>query len=169
MATERQIRTYWREEFVLVALLLVIFCGIIVFGLRLPFDARLFPMVVGTTGVVLCGLIVAAEVRRQRMSPALDPVKSDDPAIIASGRRYALALSCAPAFGLLLWLFGFFVASLVAMLAMPWLMGFRKKTIIGAVAFMTVVTLSVAFPYALGVSLPLGLVGDWLVETFQSH
>ena len=44
---------YWREEFSLIAVLLLFFAGIVVFSFRNPFDARLFPLVIGTAGILL--------------------------------------------------------------------------------------------------------------------
>src|SRR5882757_3775372 len=108
MSTDTRIRSYAREEFSLIAVLLVFFSGIIVFAVRLPFDARLFPRVVGSTGIVLTLAIAFRELRR----PAghADAVLPDDPAANATWLRFATALLSAPVFGIVFWLFGFFVA-----------------------------------------------------------
>jgi hypothetical protein len=67
------------------------------------------------------------------------------------------------------WLFGFFIASFAAMLLMPSLMGYadRKRMLLVGVA--TVAFLAVFFPYLAGVSLPHGVVGDWLIDTLRSN
>ena len=46
-------RGYWREEFSLIAILLLFFFGIVAFSYHLPFDARLFPIVIGSAGILL--------------------------------------------------------------------------------------------------------------------
>jgi NhaP-type Na+/H+ or K+/H+ antiporter len=56
------------------------------------------------------------------------------------------------------------VASLAAMLAMPILMDYPHRRQIVVVAVVTVVVLSVLCPYLLDVSLPRGIVGDWLSD-----
>jgi hypothetical protein len=66
-------------------------------------------------------------------------------------------------------LFGFFVASLAAMFVLPPLMGYTNRRMTIIVGLATVVVLAVFFPYLVGVNLPHGLVGDWLIDRFQSH
>ena len=72
-------------------------------------------------------------------------------------------------FGLVFWLFGFFVASLAAMLLMPALMGYANRRLILIVGLATVAFLAVFFPYLVGVSLPHGVVGDWLIDALRPH
>jgi hypothetical protein len=149
--------------------LLIFFGGIIAFAIPLPFDARLFPLVIGTIGLLLCLAILVDELRRRAATTPADVVPHDDPAAGATWPRFATALLAAPAFGLLFWLFGFFVASLVAMFAMPPLMGYSNYRIMLIVGFATVAVLSVFFPYLVGINLPHGVVGDWLIDALRSH
>jgi hypothetical protein len=157
------VKTFWREEFALVILLLVFFIGIVGFALPLPFDARLFPLVIGGAGILLTLATAAAELREVRAGDAPAPVESD-PAATVGWPRFLTAVLSAPMFGLLLWLVGFVVASLAAMLAMPWLMGYPHRRQIVIVAIVTVAVLAVLCPYLLDVSLPRGLIGDWLID-----
>jgi Tripartite tricarboxylate transporter TctB family len=166
MSTDTRIRNYSREEFSLIAVLLLFFSGIIVFALRLPFDARLFPLVVGTTGIVLTLMIALQELRRGPETRS-DAVSADDPAAKASWPRFATALLSAPVFGIVFWLFGFFVASLAAKLVMPTLMGYSDRRRLLIVGLVTVGFLALFFPYLAGVNLPHGLVGDWLIDTLR--
>ena len=53
MSIDARVRAYWREEFTLVALLLLFFIAIVAFAWTLPFDARLFPLIIGGAGIVL--------------------------------------------------------------------------------------------------------------------
>jgi Tripartite tricarboxylate transporter TctB family len=169
MTTQTRVRNYWREEFVLIAVLLLFFAGIIVFSLRLPFDARLFPLVIGGAGILLGLVIAVQELRRRGSAAPTDVVRDDDPAANASSLRFATALLSAPVFGLVFWLFGFFVASLAAMLLMPMLMGYGNRRLTLIVGLVTVAVLAVLFPYLVGVSLPHGLVGDLIIDALRPH
>jgi Tripartite tricarboxylate transporter TctB family len=166
MATDARIKNYSREEYSLIAILLFLFCGVLAFAWKLPFDARLFPMVIGTTGILLTLAIAYHELRR----PAghTDAVAPDDPAANATWPRFATALLSAPVFGVVFWLFGFFVASLAAMLVMPTLMGYSDRRRLLIVGVVTVAFLAIFFPYLVGVDLPHGVVGDWLIDMLRS-
>jgi Tripartite tricarboxylate transporter TctB family len=163
MSNDARIRGYWREELSLVALLLVFFAGIVVLSFKTPFDARLFPIVIGTAGILLT-LVIAVEQLRRRASDA-SVVKDDDPATTADWPRFATALLSAPVFGLLFWLFGFVVASFAAMLLMPTLMGYANRRKLLAIAVVTVALLALVFPYLLHIDVPHGIVGDWLIDS----
>jgi hypothetical protein len=158
-----QVRSYWREEFSLIALLLLFFIGIVAFSYNTPFDARLFPLIVGSAGILLTFGIAIEQVRRRRADGEA-VVDDDDPAARADWPRYATALLSAPVFGLLFWLFGFVIASLAAMLLMPLLMGYQNRRQLVVVAVVTVAVLALICPYLLNVDLPHGLVGDWLID-----
>jgi hypothetical protein len=163
MATDARVRGYWREEFALIALLLVFFIGIVALTTKIPFDARLFPVVVGSAGIALMLAIAADQMRRRRVGAAA-AVDADDPAVRAGWPRFATALLSAPVFGLAFWLFGFVVASLAAMLLMPMLMGYSNRRRLLLIAVVTVAVLAVVCPYLLNVDIPHGVVGDWLID-----
>ena len=156
-------RGYWREELSLIAILLLFFIGIVALSYHLPFDARLFPLVIGSAGILLTLGIAIEEVRRRG---ARDPsmADEDDPAAKADWPRYATALLAAPAFGLMFWLVGFIIASLAAMLVIPVLMGYANRRRLVVTALLTVAILALIGPYLLNVDLPHGLVGDWLID-----
>src|SRR4249920_3628860 len=162
MSSNAQIRGYWREEFSLITVLLLFFIGIVAFAFKAPFDARLFPIVIGSAGILLT-LVIAVEQMRQRRAGDTEPVDERDPATRVGWPRFATALLSAPVFGLAFWLFGFVVASLAAMLLMPALMGYSNRRQLVIVAVVTVALLALVFPYLLNVDLPHGLVGDWLI------
>jgi hypothetical protein len=169
MSTDSRVRNYWREEFTLIALLLIFFGGIIVFSIRLPFDARLFPLVIGIAGILLCLAILVHELRRRVTTAPAKVVRDDDPTASATWLRFSTALLSAPVFGLLFWLFGFYVASLAAMFIMPPLMGYSNWRMMLIVGLTTVGFLAVFFPYLVGVNLPNGVVGDSLLDFLRSH
>ena len=156
-------RGYWREEFSLIAILLLFFVGIVALSYHLPFDARLFPMVIGSAGILLTLGIAIEQVRRRGARDA-STVDDDDPAAKADWPRYATALLAAPAFGLMFWLVGFILAALAAMLLIPVLMGYANRRQLVITALVTVAILALIGPYLLNVDLPHGIVGDWLID-----
>ena len=167
MSTDTGESGYRREEFSLIAVLLLFFIGIVAFSYHTPFDARLFPLVIGTAGILLTLGIAVEQVRRRRADDA--PVSdADDAASNANWRRYATALLSAPVFGLLFWLFGFVVAALAAMLIMPPLMGYTDRRQLVITALVTVAIVAFLAPYLLNVDLPHGLVGDWLKHALRA-
>jgi Tripartite tricarboxylate transporter TctB family len=163
MSTEAQIKGYWREELALIALLFIFFVGIVALSFNTPFDARLFPIVIGSAGILLT-LVIAVEQLRLRRAGDASPLKGDDPASKVDWPRFATARLSAPVFGLLFWLLGFVVASFAAMLLMPLLMGYANRRRLVVLAVVTVALLALIFPYLLNVDLPHGLVGDWLID-----
>ncbi len=156
-------RGYWREEFSLIAILLLFFVGIVALSYHLPFDARLFPIVIGSAGILLTLGIAIEQVRRRGARDA-STVDDDDPAAKADWPRYATALLAAPAFGLMFWLVGFILAALAAMLLIPVLMGYANRRQLVITALVTVAILALIGPYLLNVDLPHGIVGDWLID-----
>lgn len=162
MSTDTRVRSYWRDEFALIVFLLLFFTGIVAFSYHTPFDARLFPLIIGGSGIVLMLLVGIEQARLRRLGEV--SVNEDDPAAKADWPRHATALLSAPVFGLAFWLFGFVVASLAAMLLMPLLMGYRNRRRLVLVAVVTVAVLALICPYLLKVDLPHGLLGDWLID-----
>ena len=156
-------RGYWREELSLIAILLLFFVGIVALSYHLPFDARLFPIVIGSAGILLTLGIAIEQVRRRGARDA-STVDDDDPAAKADWPRYATALLAAPAFGLMFWLVGFILAALAAMLLIPVLMGYANRRQLVITALVTVAILALIGPYLLNVDLPHGIVGDWLID-----
>ena len=167
MSGDARTREYRREELALIAILLVFFVAIVAFAVSLPFDARLFPLIIGSAGILLSLGVAVEALRRRRAggaSAADASAGEDDAAARAGWPRYLTALFAAPVFGLIFWLFGFVIAALAAMLLMPPLMGYadRKRLII--TALVTVVVLALVAPWLLNVDLPHGVVGDWLID-----
>jgi hypothetical protein len=162
MSNDGHVRGYWREEFALIAILLAFFIGIVAFALNIPFDARLFPLVIGGAGILFVLAVGVEQMRRRAVDARV--IETDDVAAKADWPRFATALLAAPVFGLLFWLFGFVVASLAAMLLIPVLMGYANRRRLVVVAVVTVAVLALIGPYLLNVDLPHGLVGDWLID-----
>jgi len=68
MSIDARVRAYWREEFSLIALLLLFFIAIVAFGYSLPFDARLFPLIIGCAGIVLTLAVALDQVQRDKIA-----------------------------------------------------------------------------------------------------
>src|SRR5262245_14632729 len=167
MPVDTRAREYRREELALIAILLAFFVAIVAFAVSLPFDARLFPLIIGGAGILLSLGIGVEALRRRRAGDASASdagAGEDDAAARAGWPRYLTALFAAPGSRLLFWLCGFVIAALAAMLLMPPLMGYadRKRLII--TALVTVVVLALVAPWLLNVDLPHGVVGDWLID-----
>jgi hypothetical protein len=156
-------RGYWREEFSLIALLLLFFIAIVALSYHIPFDARLFPLLIGSAGILLTLGISVEQVRRRGARDGSTP-HNEEHVVSVDWPRYATALLSAPIFGLLFWLFGFIIASFVAMLLIPTLMGYANRRRLLVTAVITVAVLAVIAPYLLNVELPQGVVGDWLID-----
>src|SRR5262245_30706124 len=167
MPVDMGAREYRREEFTLIAILLVFFVAIVAFAVSLPFDARLFPLIIGSAGILL-SLGVAVEVLRRRRAGEASAAEAsggeDDAAARAGWPRYLTALFAAPEFGLIFWLFGFVIAALASLLLMPPLMGYADRRRLIITALVTVVVLALVAPRLLNVDLPHGVVGDWLID-----
>lgn len=161
------LRRYWREEFVLAGCLAVLFAAVAILAQGFPRDARLFPTVVGTAGALLSVTAFAIAFRaRRRGGPPPDATAEE---AAETPRRLGLAVLSPPLFGLVLWIFGFYVASFLAALVMPPLMGYPQRRVLLPFAVVTVVATALLFPVALDVSLPHGLIGDWLIDRFYAE
>jgi Tripartite tricarboxylate transporter TctB family len=167
MPMDTTARNYRREELALIAILLVFFIAIVAFAVSLPFDARLFPLIIGSAGIVLSLGVALEALRRGRAGDAsgVDAgARENDAATRVGWPRYLTALFAAPVFGLLFWLLGFVVAALAAMLLMPPLMGYADRRRLIITALVTVAVLALVAPWLLNVDLPHGVVGDWLID-----
>lgn len=159
-------RRFWQDEIVLAVLLLVVFAGVVGLATGFSPEAQVFPSIIGTAGIVLSAGVVIAALRDRKAGTA--PPESATGEATTSGRLW-LALLSAPAFGLVFWIFGFYVASFLTALAMPFLMGYRNRRVVPVFAVVTVAATALLFPYVLDVSLPHGVVGDWLIDRMTAE
>jgi len=117
---------------------------------RYPPEPALFPRIVGVAGVLLA---VAVVVRALAQTAASDRLEF---------RRAALAVAAPVGFGLALWLLGYWVASLAALIAFPLLLGFRRMGALVATSVGVTLFFGVVLAY-LQVRLPRGLLFDRLL------
>jgi putative tricarboxylic transport membrane protein len=143
--------------------LVVVFAVVIVVGRNYPPDARLFPTVVASLGLLLCAIFLGAST----LSPAYARRAADDREESAGDlRAFWVACITPPIYCLGIYLVGFHASTLIAMLVMPRLLGYRGWTRLIAIAVGTVVVLHLVFVVAVEVELPNGLLGEYILKTF---
>ncbi len=136
--------------------LLAVFTTVLVLGRHYPHDAGLFPSIAGSAGLLLTLVLLATD------KPAAEP-----DAYPSAGRvRTAVALLAAPVYAFLVWLTGFYAASFTALAVLPWVLGFRRPVILLGVSAGGVAVLAGLFAGAMDMSLPQGLLGNWVLYRF---
>lgn len=126
----------------------VVFAGQFLMALRYPADPRLFPLIVSAAGFLMAVVLVCGPGLHDRILGAPEPVPRN---------KLLLALAVSPAYGLGLWVLGYWVATLIAIPVIAWLLGYRNKPMLALVTGCVTVALGVLFPL-LDVPLPKGLL-----------
>src|SRR5262245_44749978 len=143
--------------------LVVVFAVVIIVGRNYPPDARLFPTIVASLGLLLCAIFLAACLA----SPAyVRRAAADMEEALGDVRGFWISCVTPPIYCVGIYLLGFHVASFIAMLVMPWLLGYRDRWRLVAVAAAVVIVLHLVFVVAVEVELPNGLLGDFLLRRF---
>lgn len=157
-------RRNWAELLVGIGLVLV-FAVVLAEAARYPRDARLFPVFIGVAGLGMALILVARGLRH----PGGRAARPDDDGEGAGGTGGTapptplwVAILAAPAFGVTMWLLGFWVPTGLVVLLGPWVMGYRDLRRRVALTVGTLGVLAFMFPYLLNVPLPTGLVFDEL-------
>jgi hypothetical protein len=117
---------------------------------RYPPEPALFPRIVGVAGVVLAVAVVAWALAQTAAGDRLEI------------RRAALAVAAPVGYGLALWLLGYWVASLAALIAFPLALGFRRVGALVATSAGVTLFFGVVLAY-LQVQLPRGLLFERLL------
>jgi hypothetical protein len=123
---------------------------------RYPRDSRLFPLIVGGIGLVLALLLLA----RIAMGQVRAPSKEDAEEGEAPAAPLWAALLAAPAFGLVMYALGFWVATALCCFFGPAVMGYRGLRTRIALTLGTLAALALLFPLLLNLPLPRGEVMD---------
>jgi hypothetical protein len=141
---------------------LILFCVfllVVVEGWRYPPEARLFPTLVGAAGMTLAIAVFALH--------GGDDSPAGEHGAAAPGRwRRLLAVAAAPVYSLLVWVIGFYAASLAALVVLPLLLGFRGIFRVLLIALGAVAVIAAVFSWGMEMTLPAGLVGDWILTNF---
>jgi Tripartite tricarboxylate transporter TctB family len=143
--------------------LAAVFAVVVVVGRGYPPDARLFPTIVATIGLLLCAIFLGASA----LSPAYASRNiADMEAISGDGRAFRVACIAPFVYSVGIYVLGFYLSTLAAMLVMPPLLGYRDWKRLVAIAVGVVVLLHLVFVVAVEIELPNGLLGDYLVTRF---
>lgn len=135
-------------ERVFAGVLGLVFAAQFLMALRYPPDPRLFPLIVSAVGVVLASALVFGAGLHDRFLGT--------PERLPPG-RLILAIVAAPLFALGLWLFGYWIATIIAIPAVAFLLGYRRWHQVALVTVGITIALGVLFPL-LNVPLPVGFV-----------
>ena len=141
------------------ALLLVVLAYVAWKGLATPGVAGLFPAVVGVVGA-LAALVNLMQVLRGHDAGAEDPATAGADAAWLAG----LSLGVPVAYAVLLWGLGFWIASAAVLLALPWLLGYRRAIIVLAVCAGTLLAVDLVFVEIFDMRLPRGLLIERMLD-----
>jgi putative tricarboxylic transport membrane protein len=142
------------------ALLLLVLAYVAWRGLGTPGVAGLFPAVVGVVGAI-AALVNLLQVLRGNDPGAEDAATTGADAAWLAG----LSLGVPVAYALLLWGLGFWIASAAVLLALPWLLGYRRPVIVLFVCVGTLLAVYSVFVEIFDMRLPRGL----LIERMLDH
>jgi putative tricarboxylic transport membrane protein len=128
-------------------------------GLGTPGVAGLFPAVVGVVGS-LAALVNLVQVLRGHDAGAEDPATAGADAAWLAG----LSLGVPIAYAILLWGLGFWIASAAVLLALPWMLGYRRPVIVLAVCAGTLLAVDIVFVEIFDMRLPRGLLLERMLD-----
>lgn len=126
----------------------IVFAGQFLMALRYPPDPRLFPLIVSAIGFLLAIAML--------FGPGLHDRELGAPELL-SRFSVILTLAVSPAYGVALWLFGYWISTIIAIPLIAWMLGYRRRSILAIVTVGVAVSLGVLFPL-LDVPLPVGLL-----------
>ncbi|MGH6725428.1 MAG: tripartite tricarboxylate transporter TctB family protein [Pseudolabrys sp.] len=126
----------------------IVFAGQFLMALRYPPDPRLFPLIVSAAGFLLAVVML--------FGPGLHDRDLGAPESLTR-RSLILILAVSPAYGVALWLFGYWISTIIAIPLIAWMLGYRRRSMLAIVTAAVAVALGVLFPL-LEVPLPVGLL-----------
>jgi len=141
------------------ALLLLVLAYVAWKGLATPGVAGLFPAVVGVVGTI-AALVNLLQVLRGKDAGAEDAATAEADAAWLAG----LSLGVPVAYAILLWGLGFWIASAVVLLALPWLLGYRRPFIVIVVCVGTLIAVDLVFVEIFDMRLPRGLLIERMLD-----
>ncbi|MCC7425510.1 MAG: tripartite tricarboxylate transporter TctB family protein [Alphaproteobacteria bacterium] len=142
--------------------LMAMFLIVLVEAARYPRDARLFPTVIGAAGLAMAALHLVRSLtgRLAGAGRGAGAEEGEDVAGASPPTPLWIAVAAAPTFGIVMWLFGFWIATGLVVFLGPWVMGYRNLARRVLLTVGTLAVLAFMFPYLLNVPLPTGLVWD---------
>jgi hypothetical protein len=144
-------------------LLCALFVGVVAISRTYTADAALFPTIVGIVGILLCSIFLVTAILKPDFVAAnvLDMEESS-----TNPRGFWVAFVSSPLYCLAIDLVGFDVATFVAIVLMPSLLGYRRYLRLILIALAAVAVLHLVFVSAVQIDLPNGLIGDFLLRRF---
>lgn len=140
------------------AALLAILVYVAATGLRARGISGLFPAVVGIVGGI-AALVNLVQAIRGRDARVADDMGEGVDTVWLAGLSFGVPVI----YAILLWALGFWVASGVTLLALPWLLNYRRPLVVLGVALGTLLAVEVVFVQVFDMNLPRGvLVERWL-------
>ena len=146
-----------RGDTLMTAALLVAFAVMVGEAMRYPRDSRLFPIMVGTLGAAAALLLLLRILRGLVSPPGGEDVEEEG--FVPAAPLWA-ALVAAPAFGLVMYVLGFWAATALCAFFGPAVMGYRDLRRRIALTLGTLAALALLFPLVLNLPLPRGEVMD---------
>jgi putative tricarboxylic transport membrane protein len=149
--------------------LFLVFLVVVAVGSTYAPEARLFPTMVGIAGMAMAIAVLAFE---SGAAPESVEDTSDDLSAASAVAdhpprgRVLLAVLAAPVYALLVWVLGFYIASLAALIVLPQCLDYRRIGLLTVIACVAVALIAVVFSWGMEMALPNGLVGDWVLRTF---
>jgi hypothetical protein len=139
---------------------------------RFSTEAALFPMIVSFVGAMFGGINLIHSVAAHR-APQVELPDSEMPgaheaAASPSPRALILALAGPLLYVIVLQLLGFWVASLLVLIGMPWLLNFGRRGLVLALAAVTVGSVYVIFVTVFAMHVPTGLAYDVFTAWLQT-
>ena len=141
-------------------ILFLVFLLVVLEGLRYPPEARLFPTIIGAAGMALS--LAVFVLHGGDDGPAEEHAAAPAPDRL----RRLLAIAAAPVYSLLVWTVGFYAASLIAILLLPQLLGYRRPILLAAIAVVSVGVIAAVFSWGMAMAMPPGILGNWILTTF---
>lgn len=141
------------------AALLAILGYVAVTGLRARGISGVFPATVGIVGGV-AALVNLMQVLRGRDPRPEEETARGTEALWLAG----LSIGGPIVYALLLWQLGFWVASAATLLALPWMLGYRRKLVVLAVCAGTLLAVQLVFVQVFDMNLPRGALIERMLD-----
>jgi hypothetical protein len=150
-----------RGDAAMTAALLMVFAVMVGEASRYPRDSRLFPVMVGIAGLALAALLLLRMAQGAVAKPSGEDVEEAD--FVPAAPLWAAVLA-APLFGLVMWVVGFWAATVICTFFGPAVMGYRRLRVRIGLTIGTLAVMVVLFPVMLNLPMPRGEIMDRMFQ-----
>jgi Tripartite tricarboxylate transporter TctB family len=123
-------------ELIFVGVIGLVFALQFVLAMSYPADPRLFPVIIAVIGIVLA-FATQVGMRGRKSSKTPEPI---------AATKLALVLVVPPLYGIVLWAFGFWIATILTIPALSVLLGYRRYFLILLVTVGMALAVGLLFP-----------------------